>query len=678
MPKRDDIIESIITELQGEDLEPDDIEECRRLLKENYRDLEFPVNNVTLRRIRAQNFRNLDDRTVRFDDQNTVLYGPNDQGKTAMLEAARFNLFGRQQKQRITLTDPIQDGKESLETTGNWSVDTNHYLVHRMMNREGPGYSGDDRPKLNTEPSSEDDIPFQAPNTQQDVSEAFGIWPVESRDFGRYNIFSLFCLMAPDYKAFLRWQNKGDFIDLLFGISLAAPINESKKRRNKVYELTEDEETAPEDLATAQSRETELQERVEELQVSKEETETTLADRRSELRSINETLDQDNELERLESEKRRLQRQIDKLESEKRETRGNLRDTRLRIERYEEMEMGEELHSTAQDLQQMMSVPNRCPICTNSVDDDQRRRLMNDGDCPLCRKEMPADRIEEGTEQDVRESIIEQEQMEEKLDELQSRERELEGELQLVESRIEDHQNQLDTVEAQMADNDVKQLADRRDELETEISELEREATSIRVEMNARQDELQDVRERVDELEGAYESRNEKAQKQQALKTFERVVRRHIEEERTDLKNALQDEMNDLLSYFEYGRFADARSVEFQPRGGYDFSVVVEDGDNVPSDRHNEYSNEGKIVALLFHTAVLKQLAEQSSTLPIRMFIFDSPFFDIPDTGNAPDIGNFLLALPEELSEYQVILTVTDSALSDRDELGDVYEVKDF
>jgi DNA repair exonuclease SbcCD ATPase subunit len=677
MPERDDIIENIITELQGE-LEPDDIEECRRLLEENYRDLEFPVDRVTLRRIRAQNFRNLDDRTVRFDDEDTVLYGPNDQGKTAVLEAARFNLFGRQRKQRITLTDPIQDEKESLETTGNWSVDADHYLLHRMMDRDGRGYSGDDRPKLNMEPSSEDDIPFQARNTQQDVSEAFGIWPVESREFGRYNIFSLFCLMAPDYKAFLRWQDKEDLLDLLFGINLAAPINQSKKRRNEVYELTENEETAAEDLATAQSRETELQERVEELQVAKEETETTLADRRAELRSINETLDQDNELERLESEKRRLQRQIDKLESEKRETRGDLRETRLSIERYEEMEMGEELHSTAQDLQQMMNVPDRCPICTNPVDDGQRRRLLNDGDCPLCRKEMPEDRIEEGTEQDARESIMEQDRMEEKLEELRSRERELEGELQLVESRIEGHQNQLDTVEAQMAESDVKQLADRRDELESEISELEREATSIRVEINAKQDELQDVRDRIDELEEAYESRSEKVQKQQALQTFERVVRRHIEEERTDLKNALRDEMNALLSYFEYGRFADARSVEFQPRGGYDFTVVVNDGDNVPSDRHNEYSNEGKIVALLFHTAVLKLLAEQSSTLPIRMFIFDSPFFEIPDTGNAPDIANFLLALPEELPEYQVILTVTDSALSDRDDLGGVYHIKDF
>lgn len=678
MPDRQEIIESIIEELEGEELEREDIEECRQLLEENYRDQDFPVDRVTIRRIRAKNFRILDDRVVRLDDVDTALYGENDRGKTTIIEAIRFNLFGRQEKQRISLTDPIQTEQETLETTGNWSVDANHYLIHRTMSQKGPGYSGDDRPKLNTDPSSEDDIPFQARNTQQDVSEAFGIWPVESREFGRYNIFSLFCLMAPNYKKFLRWQDKEYFLDLLFGINLAAPINLSKKRRKEVYELTEEEETAAEDLKTAQSREKDLRERLKELRDVKEETETRLADRRSELRSINETLEQDNELERLESEKLRLQRQMNNLESEKRDTRGDLRETRLSIERYVEMEMGEELHSTAQDLQQLMSVPDRCPICTNDVDDSQRRRLLNDGDCPLCSKDVPDERIEVGTEQDVKEAIMEQEQLEEKLQELRSRERELEGELDLLDSRIQDHQAQLDTIEGQIEESDINQLIDRRDELETEISELEREATSIQVEINAKQDELKEVASRLENLEEAYERRSEKVRKWQALKTFERVVRRHIEEERTSLKNNLEDEMNSLLSYFEHGRFADAQNVVFDPQGGYDFTIVFEEADDIPSNRHNEFSNEGKILALLFHTAVLKQLAEQSNTLPIRMFLFDSPYFEIPDTGNAPDITNFLLALPEELPEYQIILTVTDSALADRDGLSEMYQIEDF
>lgn len=678
MPDRQELIESIIEELEAEGIETEDIDECRQLLEENYQDLEFPVDRVTIRRIQAKNFRNLDDREVRLDDADTVLYGPNDQGKTSILEAIRFNLFGRQEKQRISLTDPIQFEQETLETTGNWSADANHYLVHRTMSWDGSAYSGDDRPKLNTNPSSEDDIPFQARNTQQDVSEAFGIWPVESREFGRYNIFSLFCLMAPNYKKFLRWQDKEDFIDLLFGINLAAPINQSKKRRKETYDLTEEEETAAEDLKTAESRQQELQGRLEELQDSKEEVETKLSDRRAELRSINETLDQNNELERLESERLRLQRQINNLEEEKRETRGDLRETRLSIERYEEMEMGEELHSTAQDLQELMSVPDRCPICTNDVDDSQRRRLLNDGDCPLCSKDIPDERIEVGTEQDVRESILEREQVEEKLDELRSRERELEGDLDLLDSRIQDHQDQLDTLQGQIEESDINQLIDRRDELETEISELEREATSIQVEINAKQEELEDIEERIDGLEEAYENRREKVQKRQALKTFERVVRRQIEEERTDLKNNLQEGMSSLLSYFEHGQFAGARNVVFDPEGGYDFTVVFEDEEDIPSSRHNEFSNEGKILALLFHTALLKELADQPNTLPIRMFLFDSPYFEIPDTGNAPDLTNFLLALPDELPEYQIILTVTDSALSDRAELSELYQIEDF
>lgn len=678
MPEREEIIQSIHEELEGEGLDPEHIDECRQLLEENYQELDFPMDRVTIRRIRAKNFRNLDDREVRLDDADTALYGPNDQGKTAILEAIRFNLFGRQEKQRITLTDPIQSGKQSLETTGNWSVDSNHYLIHRILNQDGRGFAGGDRPKLNTEPESEDDIPFQARNTQQDVSEAFGIWPVESRDFGRYNIFSLFCLMAPNYKNFLRWQDKEDFIDLLFGVNLASAINQSKKRRKETYELTEEEETAAEDLKNAESRMNELQDRLDELQEDKEWVETELSDRRSELWSINETLEQESELERLESEKLRLQRQINRLEDERRETRGDLRETRLRIERYEEMEMGEEVYSTSQDLQEIMSVPDRCPICTNDVDDSQRRRLLNDGDCPLCSKEVPDERIEVATEQDVNESIMEREHMEEQLEKLRSRERELEGELDLLDSRIQDHQAQLQNIESQIEESDINRLIERRDELETEISELDQEATAVRVEINAKRDELDDLEERIDELEDAHESRLEKVRAREALKTFEKIVNHHIEMERTDLKNNLRDEMKSLLSYFEHGRFAGAKDIVFDPEGGYDFTVIVDGEDDVPSDRHNEYSNEGKILALLFHTAVLKQLADRSNTLPIRIFMFDSPYFEIPDTGNAPDITNFLLALPEELPEYQVVLTVTDSALSDRGELSEVYQIEDF
>ncbi|WP_312911374.1 AAA family ATPase [Natronosalvus caseinilyticus] len=678
MPDRQEIIESIIDELEIEDLVEEDINECRRLLEENYRDLNFPADRVTIRRIQAKNFRNLDDRIVRMDDTNTALYGENESGKTTIFEAIRFNLFGRQEKQRITLTDPIQDEQSTLETTGNWSVDANHYLVYRTMSWDGPGYADDDRPKLNTDPSSEDEIPFHARNTQQDVSEAFGIWPVESREFGRYNIFSMFCLMSPNYKKFINWQNKAGFIDLLFGIDLAAPINESKKRRKEVYELTDEEETSPENLARAEGRENNLRDRLEELLEVKEETETILADRRSELRSINETLDQNSDLERLESEKLRLQRQINNLESERRETRGDLREARLNIKRYEEMEMGEELHSTAQDLQQLMTVPDRCPICTNDVDDDQRQRLLNDAACPLCSKDVPDKRIETGTEQDVRETIAEQDQLEEKIGQFQSRERELEGELNLLDSRIQDHQDQLDRVVAQIEESDANQLVDRRNELETEISELEREATSTQVEINAKQDELEDVADRLESLEEAYERRTEKMRKWKALQAFERIVRRHIEEERTSLKADFEDEMSSLLSYFEHGRFASARNVEFNSQGGYDFTVMIDNGDDIPSDRHNEFSNEGKILALLFHTAVLKLLAEQSNTLPIRMFLLDAPYSEIPDEGNTPDITNFLLALPEELPDYQILLTVTDSALSDRDEFNEAYQIKDF
>lgn len=680
MPDREEIVESILSELRDEEIESEDIEICERILDETYHDLDFPINEVTIDYIRAQHFRTLDDKEVWFDGEDTVLFGENDHGKTTTLEAIRFNLFGRQEKhhQRITFTDPIQQGEKTLQTTGSWSVDTDDYLIHRTMNAKGRGYKGHDQPKLNKDPSSESDIPFKGADTQQDVSEAFGLWPIESKDFGRYNIFSLFCLLAPNYKDFVKWQRKKDYLDLLFGINLAAPINQSEQLRKDEYGFTDREETAPADLKTAQSREKELKNRLAELREEKEEAETKLTDKQSELRSLKETLDGQNELGRLESEKLRLQRQINKLESERQETRGDLRETRLRIERHEEIEMGEDLHSTAANLQKLMSIPDRCPICTNDVEDHQRRRLLESGDCPLCEKEVPENRIEIGTERDVEESIIEKEKHQEKIADLQKQERELEGDLRLLDSRVEDFHEQLENVNDQIEESDLNQLIDRRDELEDIVSRMEKEATSLQVEINAKEEELEDVQDQIEDLEEAYKSRRHKSKKKQILSTFEKVVNQHIKRERASLRNDLEEKMEGLLSYFEHGKFANAKNVVFDSEGDYEFTVIMEDGEDIPSDRHNEFSNEGKIIALLFHTAVLKCLAQQSNTIPIRMFLFDSPYFETPDTGNAPDITTFLNALPEELPEYQVIVTVTDSAMADREMFSEQYEIVDF
>ncbi|WP_135662481.1 AAA family ATPase [Halorhabdus rudnickae] len=676
MPDRDEVINEILERVSNEGVPDEHMDLCESLLMDNYGSLEYTVDKLKLQHLDIENFRVIDGDSIDFSNEKTILFGENEEGKTSSLEAVRFNLLGLQEDQRIKLTGPIRDGKSALSTTGNWSVDGSDHLIRRTLTN-GSGYT--ETIRLNTDPQDLNDIGWGSPNTQEEVSRAVGLWPIESKQLGRYNTFSLFCLMPGNFKIFLKWQKKSKFIDMLFGINLASVITESSRYRNNELELSEDEKTAAEDLADVESRISNLQEDLEDLSQDKENVEARLNDRKSELRRVQELLGDKDELEDLETQETEIKRQINKLQDERQEHLSELRAVEQKINRYQEMDMGEHLHEPSQELQKFMSVPDRCPICTNDVDDDQRRRLLNDGDCPLCRKSVPSDRIEIGTERDVEEKIVEREQREEALEEALEQRQRIDGEIEFLESRIDDYEEELQNVRSQIQQSDEKELLDRKDELRSTVEDLEQKATNIQIDLNARTEKIEDLRDdRLPELEELYESRKEKVEKKDSLKTFERVVQNQINREREGIRENLASSMKKLLNLFEKGTFSDAFDVDFSSNGGYEFTIRVRDGDDIPSNRPNENSNEGKLTALLFHTAILEQLMEHDETLPLRLFIIDSPYSESPDTRNTPDITNFLQQLPQILPEFQLILGIADTDMADIDTFSDQYNIVEF
>ncbi|WP_257299371.1 AAA family ATPase [Haloarchaeobius sp. FL176] len=676
MPERDEVIDEILERVSEEGVPEEHTDLCESLLVDNYGSLEYSVDELKLRHLDIENFRVIKENSIDFGNERTILFGENEEGKTSSLEAVRFNLLGRQEDQRIKLTGPIRDGKSTLVTTGNWSVDGSDHLIRRTLTN-GSGYS--ETIRLNTDPQDLDDLGWGSPNTQEEVSRAVGLWPIESKQLGRYNTFSLFCLMPGNFKIFLKWQKKSKYLDMLFGINLASVITESSRYRNNELELSEDEKTAAEDLADVESRVSKLQDDIESLQGEQEQVEAKLNDRKSELRRTQDLLGHKDELEDLEAQETEIKRQINKLQDERQEYLSQLRTVEQKINRYQEMDMGEHLHEPSQELQKYMSVPDRCPICTNEVDDDQRRRLLNDGDCPLCRKSVPSERIEVGTERDVEEKIVEREQREEALEEAQEQRQRIQGEIELLESRIDDYETELENVRAQIQQSDEKELLDRKNELQSTVEELNEKATNLQIELNAKRETIEDMQEdRLPELEEVYESRKKKVEKKDSLKTFERVVQNQINREREEIRTNLATTMENLLDIFEEGTLSDAFTVDFDSDGGYDFTIRVRDGDDIPSDRPNENSNEGKLTALLFHTAVLNQLTKHGDTLPLRLFIIDSPYSESPDTRNTPDITNFLQQLPDFLPEFQLILGIADTNMADKDAFSDQYNIVNF
>lgn len=675
MPERDEMIDTVLDRLSEEELPEEHIQLCESLLVDNYGSLEYPVDELKLRYLQVKNFRVIEDEPIPFDAQNTILFGQNVKGKTTSVEAIRFNLLGLHEKQRIKLTDPIRDGTSTLETTGSWSADGQDRLIRRTLTN-GSGFS--ETIRLNKDPKDFDDIQWGSPNTQEEVSRELGLWPIESKKLGRYNTFSLFCLMPGNFKMFLKWQKKDKFIDMLFGINLASVITESSRYRSEELELSDDEETAAEDLADVESRISHLNEDLSELRQRQEQVEAKLGDRKSELSRVKGLLGDKDELDGLESQETEIKRQINKLQDQRRDYLSELRTLEQKINRYQEMDMGQHLHEPSQELQKFMSVPDRCPICTNDVNDDQRRRLLNDGDCPLCAKKVPSDRIEVGTEREVEEKIVERERQQEALEEARERHQQVEGDIQLLESRIDDYEQELQNIRNQIQQSDEKQLIEHRRELESVVSDLEQEATGLQIEINAKTEEITDLKERNNELEVVYERRKEKVQTQDSLRTFEKVVRNQINRDRQGIREELRDTMKELLELFKEGTLSSAFNVDFDPEGGYDFVIRVREGDNIPSDRANENSNEGKLTAFLFHTAVLKQLAEHGDTFPLRLFIIDSPFSKSPDTRNTPDITRFLQELPEILTDYQLVLGIADTDMADRDTFKNQFSIIDF
>lgn len=675
MPEREEVIDSILERAVEEGIPEAHIEHCESLLADNYGSLEYPVDEIKLQDLQIENFRVIKDRTLPFDTQNTILFGQNEKGKTTSLEAIRFNLLGTQEKQRILLTDPIRDGKSTLLTNGNWSVDGQDHLLRRTLTN-GSGY--DETIRFNTDPAGLDDIQFGSPSTQEEVSRQLGLWPVESKQLGRYNIFSLYCLMQGNFKTFLKWRGKDDLLDMIFGINLASVITESTRLRNEELELSSEERTAPEDLADARSKITRIGSDLSELSKEQEEVEAQLRDRQSELNRVQDLLEDKGKLSNLESQETEIKRKINKLQNERQESLTELRTVEQKISRYQEMDMGQHLHEPSEELQKYMSVPDRCPVCTHEVEDDQRHRLLNDGDCPLCEKSVPPERIEIGTERDVEEKIIEREQREEVLEEAKEQRNELEVEVDLLESRINDYEDELQSIQNQMQETDERELVRRKEELESAVDDLQQRATRVQIERNAKLEELNNLHNEVPNIQEYYDSREDKVEKQESLSTFERIVRNQINRERRDIKDRLKSSMKKLLEVFEDGTLSSAFDVDFDSEGGYDFVVRVRDGGDIPSDRANENSNEGKLTALLFHTAILKELSEHNDTLPLSMFIVDSPYSESPDTQNTPDITRFLQELPEVLSDYQLILGIADTSMVDQDTFTDQYNMINF
>lgn len=641
----------------------EDVEELESFFLEHYDEFECPVSDVRLDVITVDNFKIINDREVTFDRQSSVLYGRNSKGKTSLIRAILFNIAGQPEQSDFGMTKLIQKNKSTLNTTGLWTIDDTPYTLERSLRQSGRGggLSGADEPYLSEghDMSSKPSISGKYTDPSE-VLRKFGLLELRTRHHDPFEVLALCFLMAEDFTRFLG-RGHSDLIDLLFGINITTVVTAAENQINDL-ELSDVEKRSAQQLRKYQGERERLETKISEVTQRRESILEELKEKQDRLESLDNVLSGESKLEELRRRRSELRSREADLKVERSETIDELARVRRLIERHEDTEIREDLSTIADELRNFMTVPDRCPICTNPVDSEQRERLVHQQLCPLCAKEMPPDRYRHEVEHLERDSVTDGsvQNSQDHVSDLRNQENELVLEKQRLERHLETTSNELQQLTAQIQENNLTDLAAEQETLQREVRMLRDGAVELGVEADTLEAEIRDAKRNIKANEILMAQGKAKDNRRQTFKRFKNLIEKARSVERQELKESLASQMESLFKHFEHGTLETAHEVRFKPGDSYHFEIATEDM-TLDSSIPDESNAEINLHALLFHTAVLKHMSKAAVSLPLRMFVIDSPFANEVDKQNAQDISHFLSVLPEILPSYQIIIASAET-----------------
>lgn len=637
-------------------------EDFKHFVSDNYYDIDYGPSAVTLDKFSVRRFNNISKANVELEGEDYIIYGKNSLGKTSLLRAIQYNLLGLpENKQKYGMTDIIQTGKARMYTEGKWDIDQSKTLIHRELYRKGRGGAlyGQDKPIV-TEGADSSELPEDRHDQPETVFRKIGIAPLYNRDYSAYEFMSLFFLMSRDFLNFINWKgNSSEVIDIIFGIYLTNVSNAVKNRLEKVDDLSDHIESSPQNYKKYQSKLQSTRADIEILKEEEEKTKNQIVDKVENLESLRIGEDSEQRLNHLRSHRSSLRSKLADLKSERTEAISELAEVRRTIKRYKDNDLSDEVKDIADELHDLLTVPDRCPICMNNVDAEQRHQLREDHRCPLCSKEMPQDRIQEEKEYQVPNSLNERrEQQEQEIEELEENEQALEGQISQLESRIVTTEEDLEEVEQRLEENNLSQELERREELEDEIRDLRQKAVDIQVQIDSLQTNIEYLEREVKAQEHLKEIKSEYTDKKTNLSRLAGIIDIERKNQRRKLQQELKSRMESIIGHLSEGFFSDATAVSFDNASNYHFTI------HTPSRRYESSkaekdSAEATLQSIIFHSSVLKHLSEtQTNSVPIRLFVIDSPFSEDMDPGNMSDLTSLISYLPEYLDKYQTVVTM--------------------
>jgi DNA repair ATPase RecN len=671
----EEIVQDILRDVESSHkFNDEDLEECRDLLENNYKDVSLDDREIRLERVEVDNFEAISNKKIDFGVHDTVLHGQNTTGKTSFIEALEFNLAGRpdhsQYRSQFELTGLIRKGKSAARTNTYWKVNGENYLIYRILKNDNGLL---EYPRVTRSPESQG-IEEDRRDSQSKVSDLIGVLPLEERlsekTFDLYRILGLFFITSKNWRLFMDWKKASDMLDILFRVNLTNVINASKSRMDEMYSIDSDAQEATLQLDNKKDEKETVESEIRNLEQERDRITTELADLRNQLRSVRRVLKEETDsgvdADELQSRKNTLESKEASIQRQMRDKAEDLAKTRRLINRYEDTDLKEELDVVADEVRNLMSVPEQCPICTNPVDTEQRTRFLEHNHCPLCSKEVPEDRRRVEKEYQADESITEiREKQQERLEELEEEKGELEYEIDSLQDRLDDTQKQLEQVKQVLEEGEVGELIDEREELEEDEQELEQKLAEVQGKIDSKENTLSELEDEVQELEALVEEFQQNNRKRKMLSSFNTIVEDKRDKEQRKLKDRLENVMLELTEYFTEGTFSDVENVKFPNKGEYSFEIHKSDGTILDSTEPQESTAEVVLHAILFHTAVLKELSESNRNIPFRLFVIDSAFTNEQDKWNTMDLANFLSQLPEILSDYQVIISMAEQDIDD-------------
>lgn len=641
------------------------------VLESRYSRPDFEDSQVSLSRMQIRGFKAITELDLPFPEQNTIIHGKNSKGKSSFIEATRFNLFGRKEGGPL-VTEPIHEDYEKLQTDGFWSRNNIDYKLHREMEKSR-GFSGQDEPNIVENPS-ENEIGESQRQAQGDVRDLIGYTPLFERGFEDFDVFSLFSIITGELRSFYNCNDATDLIDVLFGITLTNVEREIEDRIQDC-KIDDEEQEAKAMLRGRKQRAATLSEEISSLRADQRETEAELAEKTEERDEISRLIENKDEVDRDLSEKIDIKDKISDLQSRREEKQEEFGSIKQEISKLESEAVTEEIAPALQEMKQLVSMPNRCPVCTNDVSPDSQEQFHEEGDCPLCGEDVPDKRYETVSEVNEEGEVLEQEKRQEELEELEDRKRTIKGEIEFLNDEIEERRERLQELKNKEDESNFSEYKERKEALEEEIGDLKELSRKLELRIQAKSEKLHEVAREVWRWTQLNKQRIQKEQRREALEAFQSLIAEQRLDARKRLQNRLRRRMESLLEEFTRGTFGPATGVTFQDNNSYKYTVHTRNRAELKPGLLEESNAELTLHMLLFHTAILAELGEEERTVPLKLLLIDSPYGNGHDDENAADITDFLLKMTNILDKYQLIVSMADSNLADREQLGQSYDI---